>query len=93
MQKKENTTKEILLKGVDEIGKDSIELFIKGFLNISDQTLEANYKVEPIEKNFKVKSYIKSNKNRSQVINKTINNCEKINYKLAGKQRTLYKKL
>ena len=92
-----DTTKEILLKGVDEIGKDYIENFIKDFLNISDQTLEANYKVEiervPIEKNFKVKSYTKSNKNRSQVINKTLNNCEKINYKLAGKQRTLYKKL
>ena len=90
------TTKEILLKGVDEIGKDYIENFIKDFLNIRDRTLEANYKVEiervPIEKNFKVKSYTKSNKNRSQVINKTLNNCEKINYKLAGKQRTLYKK-
>ena len=90
------TTKEILLKGVDEIGKDYIENFIKDILNIRDRTLEANYKVEiervPIEKNFKVKSYTKSNKNRSQVINKTLNNCEKINYKLAGKQRTLYKK-
>ena len=52
-----DTTKEILLKGVDEIGKDYIENFIKDFLNISDRTLEANYKVEiervPIERNFK----------------------------------------
>ena len=75
-----DTTKEILLKGVDEIGKDYIENFIKDFLNIRDRTLEANYKVEiervPIEKNFKVKSYTKSNKNRSQVINNTLNNCE-----------------
>ena len=90
------TTKEIILKEVDEIGKNYIENFIKDFLNISDQTLEANYKVEiervPIEKNFKVKSYTKSNKNRSQVINNTLNNCEKIDYKLAGKQRTFYKK-
>ena len=92
-----DTTKEILLKGVDEIGKDYIENFIKDFLNISDRTVEANYKVEiervPIEKNFKVKSYTKSNKNRSQVINKTLNNCGKINYKLTGKQRILYKKI
>ena len=92
-----DTTKEILLKEVDEIGKDYIENFLKVFLNISDQTLEANYKVEiervPIEKNFKVKSYTKSNKNRSQVINKTLNNCKKIDYKLAGKQRTFYKKI
>ena len=90
------TTKEIILKEVDEIGKNYIENFIKDFLNISDQTLEANYKVEiervPIEKNFKVKSYAKSNKNRSQVINKTLSNCKKIYYKLAGKQRTFYKK-
>ena len=90
------TTKEIILKEVDEIGKNYIENFIKDFLNISDQTLEANYKVEiervPIEKNFKVKSYTKSNKNRSQVINNTLNNCENIDYKLAGKQRTFYKK-
>ena len=41
-----DTTKEILLKEVDEIGKDYIENFIKDFLNISDQTLEANYKVD-----------------------------------------------
>ena len=91
-----DTTKEILLKELDEIGKDYIENFIKDFLNISDQTLEANYKVEiervPIEKNFKVKSYTKSDKNRSQVINKTLNNCKKIDYKLAGKQSTFYKK-
>ena len=36
----------MLLKEVDEIGKDYIENFIKDFLNISDQTLEANYKVD-----------------------------------------------
>ena len=58
-----DTTKEILLKEVDEIGKDYIENLIKDFLKISDQTLEANYKVEiemvPIEKNFKMKSYTK----------------------------------
>ena len=41
-----DTTKEILLKEVDEIGKDYIENFIKDFLNISDQTLGENYKVE-----------------------------------------------
>ena len=80
-----NTTKEIPLKKVDKVGKDYIENFIKDFLNISDQTLK-------IEKNFKVKYYTKSNKSRSQVINKTLNNCEKINCRLAGRQRTFYKK-
>ena len=91
-----DTTKEILRKEVDKIGKGYMENFIKDFLNISDQTLEANYKVEiervPIEKNFKVKSYTKSNKNRSQAINKTLNNFKKIDYKLAGNQSTFYKK-
>ena len=92
-----NTTKEIPLKKVDKLGKDYIENFIKDFLNISDQTLKTHYKVEtekvPIEKNFKVKHYTKSNKSRSQVINKTLNNCKKINCKLAGKQRAFYKKI
>ena len=41
-----DTTKEILLKEINEIGKDYTENFIKDFLSISDQTLEANYKVE-----------------------------------------------
>ena len=41
-----DTTKEILLKEVDEIGKDYIENFIKDFLNISDQTLEENIKLK-----------------------------------------------
>ena len=86
----------MLLKEVDTVGKDYIENFIKDFLNISDQALKTHYKVEiekvPIEKNFKVKSYTKSNKNRSQVIKKTLNNCKKINHKLAGKQGAFYKK-
>ena len=91
-----NTTKEILLEKFDKVGKGYIEDFIKDFLNISEQTLKTYYKVEiekvPMEKNFQVKSYTKSNKSRSQVTNKTLNNCEKINCKLAGKQRTFYKK-
>ena len=43
-----------------EIGKEYIENFIKDFLNLSDQTVESNYKVIIkrilVEKTFQVKS-------------------------------------
>ena len=38
-----------------------------------------------------VKSYVKSEKNRSQVVNQKLNNVEKIKYIMKGKQRTFYK--
>ena len=47
----------------------------------------------PVQKNIQVKSYIKSHKNRTQVINHKVIDCKKINYKLGGKQRMLYQKL
>ena len=75
--------KENLLSNVDEIGKEYIENFIKDFLNLSDQTIESNYKVIikriPVEKTFQVKSYVKSIKNRTHVINQRFVDCEKIN--------------
>ena len=52
-------------------------------MNLSDQTIESNYKVIikgiPVEKTFQVKSYVKSIKNRTQVINQTFVDCEKNN--------------
>ena len=66
-----------------EIGKEYIENFIKDFLNLSDQTIESNYKVIikriPVEKTSQVKSYVKSIKNRTQVINQRFVDCEKLN--------------
>ena len=62
-----NIVKETLLKGLDPIGKDYIENFIKDFLCISSETLQTNFQVSevvcvPIEKTFNAKSYHKSNK-------------------------------
>ena len=88
--------KENLLSNVDEIGKEYIEKIIKDFLNVSDQTIQSNYKVNiertPIQKKFKAKSYVKSNKSRAQVINQTFDDCEKIKNAVKGKSRTFYKK-
>ena len=88
-----NQVKETLIKGVDTVDKN----FIKDFLCISDQTLEKNFQVSevvrvPVEKTFNVKSYHKSDKNRSQVVYKKFDNCEKLSYTVKGKPRTFYKK-
>ena len=68
-----NITKENLLSYTDEIGKEYIENFIKDFINLSDRTIESTYKLniirKPIQKKILVIFYIKSSKNKSQVIN------------------------
>ena len=92
-----NTAKETLTKGVDTVAKDYFEYFIKDFLCISNQTLEKIFQVSevvriPVEKTFNVKSYHKSDKNRSQVVYKKFDNCEKLSYTVKGKSRTFYKK-
>ena len=90
-----NIAKETLTKGVDTIAKDCIENFIKDFFCISNQTLAKNFHVSevvrvPVEKTFNVKSYHKSD--RSQVVYKKFDNCEKFLYTVKGKPRTFYKK-
>ena len=92
-----NIAKETLLQGLDPIGKDYIENFVKDFLCISSETLQTNFQVTevdrvPIEKTFNVKSYHSSNKNRSQVVYKKFDNCEKVTYTVKGKPRTFYTK-
>ena len=87
-----NVAKNKLLENADLIAKDYIENFIKDFLCISNETLkQENFEVK-IEKLPTVKSYRKSEKNRSQVINKKFVNCEKISYTMKGKPRIFYKK-
>ena len=93
-----NIAKETLIKGVDTVAKDYIENFIKDFLCISNQTLEKNFQVSevvrvPVEKTFNVKSYHKSDKNRSQVVYKKFDNCEKLSYTVKGEPRTFYIKI
>ena len=91
-----NIAKETSTKGVDPVAKDYIENFIKDFLCISNQILEKNFQVRlaqvPVEKAFNVKSYHKSDKNRSQIVYKKFDNCGKISYTIKRKQRTFYKK-
>ena len=92
-----NIVKETLLKGLDLIGKEYIENFIKDFLCVSSETLQTNYQVSeivrvPIEKTFNMKSYHKSNKSRSQVVYKKFDNCEKLKYTVKEKPRTFYEK-
>ena len=68
---------------------------MQDFICISDETLERNFEVVeriPVEKLHTIKSYHKSEKNRSQVINKKSVSCEKISYTMKGKSRTFYKK-
>lgn len=67
------------------------------FLNLSPTSLKEHYQViersrVPKEKNYNVKSYHKVKKNRSQVIYKEFENCEKLNYSIKGKKGTFYKK-
>ena len=59
------------------------------------QTIENNFNVERvlIKKTRTVESYHKSEKNRSQVINKKLKDCEKLSYTFKGKSRTFYRKL
>ena len=92
-----NVAKKILLENADSIAKNYIENFIRDFLCISDQTLssiENDFNVErvPIKETHTIKSYHKSEKNRIQVTNKKLVDCEKISYTFKGKSRTFYKK-
>ena len=92
-----NISKRTLSSQGNSIEKDFLESYIIDFLKISQQTINSFYKEEitrmPVQKNIQVKSYIKSHKNRTQVINHKVIDCKKINYKLGGKQRMLYQKL
>ena len=90
------TNLEALLLGTDTIGRDYLQNFITDFLHIDISTIQTFFSntVEkiPVVKEVQVKSYVKSEKNRSQVVTQKLDNIEKIKYKMKGKQRTFYKK-
>lgn len=91
------SSKDSLFKNLDENGKKYLENFIIDFFNISQESFKIFFdKSSPIAtlrpKTFDVKSYHKSNKNRSQVVYKKFGNCEKINYHMKGMKRSFYKK-
>lgn len=67
--------KKTLLKNLDDNGKKYLDNFIRRFLNLSDESFQKFYDKEqpisiPRSKTFDVKSYHKSDKNRSQVVYK-----------------------
>ena len=84
--------KKTLIEGTNSVGKDQIENFIKYFLCISHQTLEkllSEVVRVSIDKTFDVKNQHKSNKDRSQVVNKEFSDFEKLLYKMTGKTRKI----
>ena len=92
-----NTAKEVLFKNISKSAKDYLENFIKDFLSLSSESLQCHYKVSESvmvarEKISNVKSYHKSEKNRSQVVYRKFENCKKLNYNIKDKKRTFYKK-
>ena len=96
--KKFNIAKDILFKSLDDIAKEHVNNFIRDFLSLSPESLQENYHATtetvciPNEKNYFVKSYHKSNKNRSQVVYQKFDNCDKLNYSFKWQKRTFYKK-
>ena len=92
-----NNSREILLESLDDNGKEYLNNFIVDFFNISDESLgryfnDVEIKAISRSKKVSVKSYNKSEKNRNQVINKQLDNCEKISYQVKGRKRYCYKK-
>ena len=83
---------------LNNTAKGYVQNFIRDFLSLLPESLKEHYQIAetvciPREKTFDVKSYHKSNKNRSQVVCKKFENCDKLNYSIKGKKRTFYKKI
>ena len=91
-----NIAKENLFENLDKEGKDYLENFIKAFLILSNETLRERFPVTkvtlPRPQNYNVKSYHKSEKCRSQVVYKNLDECQKIKYTVKGQKRSYYKK-
>ena len=87
--KRYNIAKEVLFKSIDDSAKD--------FLNLLPKSLQRHFQVTktvriPKEKVYDERSYHKSNENKSQVVFKKFDQCEKINYSIKRQKRTFYKK-
>lgn len=95
--KKFKSTVETLMNNIDEDGKVCLENFIMDFLNISNELLNKFFKIEKESnqaiarpKTFNVTNYHKSDKNRTQVVYKEFNECEKIDFNSKSQKRTFY---
>ena len=88
--------KQTSLQNLDNEGKKYLAIFIKDFLNLSNETLKESFAVTkvtlPRVQNFNVKSYRKSEKCRSQVVYRNLDECKKIEYAVKGRKRSYYKK-
>ena len=87
------------MNNIDGDGKVYLEKFLMDFLNISNESLKKKFDIENESnqgiarpKSFNVKSYHKIDKNRSQVVYKEFNECEKINFNSQNQKRLFYKK-
>ena len=91
---------ETLIKTLDSDGMMYVQNFVMDLLQISDKTLSNLFKIETKlsesrtkPKSFDVKVYHKSEKNRSQVAMKTLDDCNKIQYISKRRKCKFYKKL
>ena len=92
-----NTSRNYLLENLDDMGKEYLNNYIVDFLNVSDELLNRYFKdIKPTiidrSKTYNVQSFRKSEKNSSQVVYQTLENCEKICYQVGNKKRKYYKK-
>ena len=93
---------EILIKSLDDDGKNYFENFVTNFLDISDVSFKKIFDVEKNsferkerKKTFDVKVSHKSKKKKekkSQVVMKTLEDCNKIQYISKRRKPSFYKK-
>ena len=93
---------EILIKSLDDDGKNYFENFVTNFLDISDVSFKKIFDVEKNsferkerKKTFDVKVSHKSKKKKkkkTQVVSKTLEDCNKIQYISKRRKPSFYKK-
>ena len=94
-----NSTVEILIISLDNDGLNYVENFITVFLRINDITIkkffgvEKNMKPKKEKRIFGIIVYHKSEKNRSQVMIKTFEVYNKIQYISKRRKHTFYKNI
>ena len=93
------STVDSLMKFLDDDGRNYFQNFVTDFFGISDTSLKKFFEVEkkPNEskvriKTFDIKVYHKSEKSRSQVVMKTLEDCTKIQCISKRRKRSYYKK-
>ena len=76
------------MENLDLKGRKYLENFIKDFLNLSNKTLQKSFNVIkvtlPRAQTYNVKSYHKSEKCRSHVVYRNLDECKKIEYTVKG---------